>query len=111
MARRRYPQHPGLRARLSQSAQIFKLEQNYRSTKTILAAAGAVIENNRERKPKRLWTDKPTGELVTYYTGMTERDEADYIAREIGKLTAASGSGLRAAPKSSYFTASTRSRG
>ena len=39
------------------SAQIFKLEQNYRSTKTILAAAGAVIQNNRERKAKHLWTD------------------------------------------------------
>jgi len=71
------------------SAQIFKLEQNYRSTKTILAAAGAVIENNRERKAKRLWTDNAAGEPVTYYTGMTERDEADFVAREIGRLTAA----------------------
>jgi DNA helicase-2/ATP-dependent DNA helicase PcrA len=69
------------------NAQIFKLEQNYRSTKTILAAAGAVIRNNRERKPKELWTENAEGELVTYYTGLTERDEADYIAREIAKLT------------------------
>ena len=67
---------------------VFKLEQNYRSTKTILAAAGAVIENNRERKAKRLWTDNPAGELVTYFTGMTERDEAEFIAREIARLTA-----------------------
>ncbi len=68
--------------------QVFKLEQNYRSTKTILAAAGAVIRNNRERKPKQLWTENAEGELVTLYTGLTERDEADYIAREIGRLSA-----------------------
>ena len=71
------------------SAQIFKLEQNYRSTKTILATADAVIQNNRERKAKRLWTDNAVGDPVTYYTGMTERDEADFIAREIGSLTGA----------------------
>jgi DNA helicase II / ATP-dependent DNA helicase PcrA len=70
------------------NARIFKLEQNYRSTKTILAAAGAVIENNRERKPKRMWTENSDGEAVTYYTALTERDEADYIAREIGRVTA-----------------------
>lgn len=69
------------------NAAVFKLEQNYRSTKTILAAAGGVIENNRERKAKRLWTENPAGELVTYFTGMTERDEADFITREIARLT------------------------
>ncbi|MBF6561355.1 MAG: UvrD-helicase domain-containing protein [Candidatus Binataceae bacterium] len=67
-------------------ALIFKLEQNYRSTRTILAAADTVIQNNRERKAKRLWTANPDGEPVTYYTGMTERDEADFIAREIAQL-------------------------
>ena len=51
-------------------------------------AAGAVIEHNRERKPKRLWTDNPAGEPVTYFTGTTERDEADYVAREVGRLIA-----------------------
>jgi ATP-dependent DNA helicase UvrD/PcrA len=71
------------------AARIFKLEQNYRSTKTILAAADAVIQNNLERKAKRLWTDNDAGEPVTYFTGMTERDEADFIAREIARLTAA----------------------
>ncbi|MEA2680021.1 MAG: ATP-dependent helicase UvrD/PcrA [Candidatus Binataceae bacterium] len=70
------------------SAQIFKLEQNYRSTKTILATADAVIQNNRERKAKRLWTDNAVGDPVTYYTGNTERDEADFIAREVANLTA-----------------------
>ncbi|MBV8773398.1 MAG: UvrD-helicase domain-containing protein [Deltaproteobacteria bacterium] len=69
------------------NALIFKLEQNYRSTKTILAAAGAVIQNNRERKAKQLWTENPGGEPVTYYTGRNERDEAEYIAREISRLT------------------------
>ena len=72
-------------------ARIFKLEQNYRSTKTILAAADTVIRNNRERKEKRLWTENAAGELVTYFTGVTERDEADFIAREIGRLTAEGG--------------------
>ncbi len=71
------------------AARIFKLEQNYRSTKTILAAADAVIQNNRERKAKRLWTDNAAGDLITYFTGMTERDEADFIAREIARLTGA----------------------
>lgn len=70
------------------AAQIFKLEQNYRSTKTILAAAHAVIRNNAERKPKELWTENAAGEPATYYTGTTERDEADYIAREIARLSA-----------------------
>jgi DNA helicase-2/ATP-dependent DNA helicase PcrA len=73
------------------AARIFKLEQNYRSTKTILAAADTVIRNNRERKEKRLWTENASGELVTYFTGVTERDEADFIAREIGRLTAEGG--------------------
>ena len=71
------------------AAQIFKLEQNYRSTKTILAAADTVIRNNRERKEKRLWTENASGELITYFTGVTERDEADFIAREIARLTGA----------------------
>ena len=72
-------------------ARIFKLEQNYRSTKTILAAADTVIRNNRERKEKRLWTENASGEPVTYFTGVTERDEADFIAREIGRLGAEGG--------------------
>src|SRR5271169_3557385 len=73
------------------AAQIFKLEQNYRSTKTILAAAGAVIRNNTERKVKNLWTENDAGEPVTYYTGVTERDEADFIALEIARLCGAGG--------------------
>ena len=59
--------------------------------KTILAAAGGVIRNNTERKIKNLWTENATGEPVTYYTGVTERDEADFIALEIARLTASGG--------------------
>ena len=66
-------------------ARVFKLEQNYQSTKTILAAADTVIQNNRERKAKRLWTENGSGEPITYFTGTTERNEADFIAREIGQ--------------------------
>src|SRR6516164_1019899 len=69
-------------------ATIFKLEHKYRSTKVILAAAGCVIRNNTERKEKTLWTENETGEPVVYYTGMTERDEADFIAREVARLVA-----------------------
>ena len=72
-------------------ARIFKLEQNYRSTKTILAGAHAVISNNRERKAKRLWTENEAGEPITYLTAVTERDEADFIAREIGRLCSETG--------------------
>jgi len=72
-------------------AQIFKLEQNYRSTKTILAVAGGVIRNNTERKDKTLWTENEAGEPVVYFTGMTEREEGDFIAREIARLTGEGG--------------------
>jgi DNA helicase-2/ATP-dependent DNA helicase PcrA len=73
------------------NAAIFKLEQNYRSTKVILAAAGGVIRNNTERKEKTLWTENESGEPVVYYTGMTERDEADFVAREIARLVSSGG--------------------
>ena len=69
------------------AAQIFKLEQNYRSTQTILDAAHTVIVHNHERKEKRLWTENETGDPVTLYTATTERDEADFIGREIAQLT------------------------
>src|SRR6266851_9350374 len=89
------------------NALIFKLEQNYRSTKTILAAAGAVIQNNRERKPKQLWTENASGEPVTYYTGLTERDEADYTAREIARLL---GEGMRPADIVVFYRVNAQSR-
>lgn len=66
-------------------AVTIKLEQNYRSTKKILAAANAVIENNVERKPKELWTENADGEKITSYVAYDERDEANFIATTITK--------------------------
>lgn len=67
-------------------AKIVKLEQNYRSTGNILAAAHSVIENNRGRKKKKLWTDKEPGSKITYYRAEDERDEARYVAQEIDRM-------------------------
>ncbi len=64
-------------------AKVVKLEQNYRSTKNILRAANAIILRNRYRRDKRLWTENPDGELVTYYEARDERDEAKYVASRI----------------------------
>ncbi|NLJ80565.1 MAG: DNA helicase PcrA [Firmicutes bacterium] len=67
-------------------AQIIKLEENYRSTKNILASANSVIRNNSERKPKTLWTNKNRGEKVGFYQGGTEREEARFILDTIELL-------------------------
>ncbi|MCB5702254.1 DNA helicase PcrA [Megasphaera elsdenii] len=61
-------------------AASIKLEQNYRSTKTILHAANAVIDNNESRPKKTLWTENPAGNNIIHYQAQTEHDEADYIA-------------------------------
>jgi DNA helicase-2/ATP-dependent DNA helicase PcrA len=67
-------------------AQVVTLEQNYRSTQNILAAANAVIENNLMRKPKSLWTQSAAGELITRYHAQNEHDEAGWVASEIQRL-------------------------
>ena len=67
-------------------ARTIKLEQNYRSTTNILDAANDVIKNNKERKDKKLWSDKGTGEKITYYRAFNGIDEAQYVAREIKNL-------------------------
>ncbi|MBQ4129238.1 MAG: UvrD-helicase domain-containing protein [Ruminococcus sp.] len=64
-------------------ATVIRLEQNYRSTSTILDAANEVIKNNTERKGKTLWTENETGEKVTVHTAGSEREEALYIANAI----------------------------
>ena len=64
-------------------ARVIKLEQNYRSTGTILDAANAVIRENRGRKGKTLWTDNERGEVITLFTASSENDEAQYIAGRI----------------------------
>ncbi|MFE0422904.1 DNA helicase PcrA [Streptomyces sp. NPDC058953] len=63
------------------------LEQNYRSTQTILSAANAVIERNESRRPKNLWTNAGEGARITGYVADTEHDEAQFVADEIDRLT------------------------
>ncbi|WP_328918598.1 ATP-dependent DNA helicase [Streptomyces griseoaurantiacus] len=63
------------------------LEQNYRSTQTILSAANAVIERNESRRPKNLWTNAGSGAQITGYVADTEHDEAQFVAEEIDRLT------------------------
>ncbi|MFF7235999.1 DNA helicase PcrA [Streptomyces collinus] len=63
------------------------LEQNYRSTQTILSAANAVIERNESRRPKNLWTNAGQGARITGYVADTEHDEAQFVADEIDRLT------------------------
>jgi DNA helicase-2/ATP-dependent DNA helicase PcrA len=69
------------------NAETILLEQNYRSTQTILTAANSVIGNNEGRKPKRLWSDAGDGPRIVGYVGDDERDEARFVAEEIDKLT------------------------
>src|SRR5690625_765940 len=65
------------------TAKVVFLEQNYRSTKSILAAANKVIERNPGRKPKNLWTENEDGQKLQYYQGSTERDEALFVVDNI----------------------------
>ena len=67
-------------------AAVVKLEQNYRSTQTILSAANAVVENNRERRPKALWTEDEGGEPVKLEELGDEHEEARWVAAEIERL-------------------------
>ncbi len=68
------------------NAKVVKLEQNYRSTANILAAAHSVIENNRGRKSKKLWTSQEDGSKIAYYRADDEHDEARYVAQEIDRM-------------------------
>jgi len=67
-------------------AVVIRLEQNYRSTKNIIKAAGEVVRRNTGRKGKTLWTDNPEGEPISYYSARDEHDEAAYVTREVEKL-------------------------
>ncbi|MFD1399494.1 DNA helicase PcrA [Lacticaseibacillus suilingensis] len=64
-------------------AQVVMLEQNYRSTKTILQAANDVIKNNKKRQVKTLWTENKTGDKITYYRAQSELDEAYFVIKTI----------------------------
>ncbi len=67
---------------------VVMLEQNYRSTKTILNAANSVIKNNKERKDKNLWSLKESNEKITYYKAADETDEVHYILKKVKELVA-----------------------
>jgi DNA helicase-2/ATP-dependent DNA helicase PcrA len=68
-------------------ARTIMLEQNYRSTQTILSAANAVIGQNSGRKPKNLWSDAGDGAMIVGYVADTEHDEAQFVAAEIDRLS------------------------
>ena len=68
------------------NAKVIMLEQNYRSTKTILDAANSVIKNNDLRKEKNLWTDNPDGDLINHFNAHDSHGEARFITNEIRDL-------------------------
>jgi len=70
---------------------VFRLEQNYRSTGTILTAANALIENNRDRMGKNLWTAGERGEPIHVYAAFNERDEAEFVVERIREWVASGG--------------------
>jgi DNA helicase-2/ATP-dependent DNA helicase PcrA len=78
-------------------AKVVKLEQNYRSTQTILDAAHAVVSRNAGRKDKRLWTDRGTGTQITLFDAYNEYEEAEFVARQVEKLVGAGRRGGMAA--------------
>jgi DNA helicase II / ATP-dependent DNA helicase PcrA len=73
-------------------AKVVSLEQNYRSTATILAAADSVISQNVDRKPKTLWTEGPAGEPLRLYEALDEQDEARFVVGEAEALAGFTGS-------------------
>src|SRR5699024_9545293 len=73
------------------SARVIYLEQNYRSTKSILDAANNVIQNNSGRKPKNLWTENDEGKKIHYFQGATEQEEALFVTDKIQELTGEEG--------------------
>jgi DNA helicase-2/ATP-dependent DNA helicase PcrA len=72
-------------------AKVVKLEQNYRSTQTILDAAHAVVSRNAGRKDKKLWTDRGTGTAITLFDAYNEYEEAEFVARQVEKLVGGGG--------------------
>src|SRR5437879_13374481 len=72
-------------------ARVITLDRNYRSTQNILTAANALIENNRLRKPKNLWTDLGAGDLIGHYLATDEHDEAAFVAVEVLRLQESDG--------------------
>ena len=75
---------------------VVKLEQNYRSTQTILDAAHAVVSRNAGRKDKKLWTDRGSGTQITLFDAYNEYEEAEFVARQVEKLVGGAGRGSMA---------------
>jgi len=86
---------------------VVKLEQNYRSTQTILSAANAVIANNAERMGKNLWTEGSLGEPIKVYSAYNERDESDFV---IGRLRDWSSQGNARADAAVLYRSNAQSR-
>lgn len=76
-------------------AKVVLLEENYRSTKKILQAANEVINNNRNRRPKKLWTQNADGEQIVYYRANDERDEAVFVASTIDNIVREAGKNFK----------------
>ena len=76
-------------------AKVVLLEENYRSTKKILQAANEVIKNNRNRRPKKLWTQNDDGEQIVYYRANDERDEAIFVASTIDNIVREEGKNFK----------------
>lgn len=76
-------------------AKVVMLEENYRSTKKILQAANAVINNNRNRRPKKLWTQNSDGEQIVYYRARDEREEAVFVASTIDNIVREQGKNFK----------------
>jgi DNA helicase-2/ATP-dependent DNA helicase PcrA len=90
------------------NATTILLEQNYRSTQTILSAANAVISRNPDRRPKRLWSDEGDGEKIVGYVADNEHDEAAWIAGEIDRLS--DEAGIRACDVAVFYRTNAQSR-
>jgi DNA helicase II / ATP-dependent DNA helicase PcrA len=90
------------------NAQTILLEQNYRSTQTILTAANSVIGNNKGRKPKRLWTDAGEGSRIVGYVADDEHDEARFVSQEIDTLV--DDAGVRPADVAVFYRTNAQSR-
>ncbi|HEX2182621.1 MAG TPA: 3'-5' exonuclease, partial [Rubrobacteraceae bacterium] len=88
-------------------AKVVKLEQNYRSTQTILDAANAVVANNASRKHKELWTAGPPGERIRVFTASDEYSEARFVVSEIERLIDA---GVRPADMAVFYRTNAQSR-
>ncbi|MCR6690707.1 DNA helicase PcrA [Cellulomonas sp.] len=89
-------------------ARTILLEQNYRSTQTILSAANAVISKNPGRKPKRLWTDSGAGAQIVAYVADDEREEARFLVEEIDRL--GDTAGVRPGDVAVFYRANAQSR-